>query len=128
MPERNSHHGLFPRGYYENGEKNQQEARRSLIYRNFNVIGHVALHKAVEPPPLLTEVECSDMLEAFDILKPDRGVESFEVAQDFFAMEAIQSYGEQQDRMFTIANNLSRQLAFIRYDIEEKWQSKRGLT
>lgn len=113
--ERNNHHGFYPRRYYEDsGEPYLAEARHRIIYKNLMVANHVALHKAVEPPPFLTVSEAADLLDAFDLEEPERGIESFEFAEDYFAMQAIDSYFEEQERMFTFANNFARQLVFLK--------------
>lgn len=117
--ERNSHHGLWTRRDYEDGGCLEQ-ARERIIYRNFKLAGHHALHQAIEAPPLLTTSEASAMLTAFETEQPKRGIESFEFAEDYFAVQAISSFGEEQDKMFGLANNFARQLVFIKGDYEPR--------
>lgn len=114
----NAHHGFYPRRYYENNpERLIREVHSTVIYRNFKVAGHIALHKAVEPPPLLRAEEAADLLDYYDMASPAEDIEYFECARNHFLDQAISDCGN-QERMMTFANNFSRQLMWIYGDYE----------
>lgn len=105
---------LWPASQYLDEEWYQDLRERHIVLMRHT--GHVALHKAVEPPPRPTLEMTADYLDAYDLAKPQRGIESFEFAEDFFAYNYIHYTGheEKQEQMLGVANNIARQLSFIR--------------
>ena len=112
--ENSRHHLWYPARDYETHDWLHDLREQHIVLMHH--AGHVALHKAVEPPSLPSMEMVADYLDAYDLAQPERGVESFEFAEEYFAYNYIHYTGheDKQEQMLSIANNISRQLKFFK--------------
>ena len=113
------HHAFWNASDYKDNEIYRELRERHIV--TMRHAGHIALHQAVEPPPQPTLSMTADYLDELDQTRPNQGIESVEFAEDWFAYNYIHYMGslENQELMLGVANNISRQLTFIRGNLVE---------
>lgn len=114
-----SHHLFFPPSNYTGHEWYEESRERNIVL--MRRVGHIGLHKAVEPPPKPTLEMMADYLDAYEIASPNQGLESFEFTEEYFAYNYIHYMGVEnlQEMMLGIANNVARQLSWVKGNLVE---------